>query len=132
MLRRSYVQKVICSEGPMSDGLLFRRSYVRKVLSSESPVGLFRRSLFRRFYIATHCHLSVSGIETFFLSQFISRFFYFLHNFIIHFFLGYTRMSSEDLRSSPTSQILEIRMNPSPDVQKLRRHAYAFCAASFL
>ena len=130
MLRRSYVQKVICSEGPMSDGLLFRRSYVRKVLSSESPVGLLRRSLFRRSYIATHFHLS--GIETFFLSQFISRFFYFLHNFIIHFFLEYTRMSSEDLRSSPSSQILEIQTNPSPDVQKLRRHAYAFCAASFL
>ena len=39
MLRRSYVQKVLCSEGP-----LFRRSYVQKVLCSEG-------SIFRRFYI---------------------------------------------------------------------------------
>ena len=36
MFRRSYVQKVLCSEGP-----LFRRSYVQKVLYST----------FRRFYV---------------------------------------------------------------------------------
>ena len=30
MFRRSYVQKVLCSEGPM-----FRRFYVQKVLCSE-------------------------------------------------------------------------------------------------
>ena len=99
-VRRSYVQKVpcsenICSEGPMSDGLLFRRSYDWKVLSSQGPV--FRRSLFRRCNIVTHFHLSVSGIETFFfISVHFTFLFYFLHNFIIHFFLGYTRMSSED------------------------------------
>ena len=39
MFRRSYVQKVLCSEGP-----LFRRSYVQKVLCSEG-------SIFRRFYV---------------------------------------------------------------------------------
>ena len=39
MFRRSYVQKVRCSEGSM-----FRRSFVQKVLCSES-------SIFRRFYI---------------------------------------------------------------------------------
>ena len=39
MFRRSYVQKVLCSEGP-----LFRRSYVQKVLCSGG-------SIFRRFYV---------------------------------------------------------------------------------
>ena len=39
MFRRSYVQKVLCSEGSM-----FRRSFVQKVLCSEG-------SMFRRFYI---------------------------------------------------------------------------------
>ena len=39
MFRRSYVQKVLCSEGP-----LFTRSYVQKVLCSEG-------SIFRRFYV---------------------------------------------------------------------------------
>ena len=39
MFRRSYVQKVLCSEGP-----LFRRSYVQKALCSEG-------SIFRRFYV---------------------------------------------------------------------------------
>ena len=39
MFRRSYIQKVLCSEGP-----LFRRSYVQKVLCSEG-------SIFRRFYV---------------------------------------------------------------------------------
>ena len=34
-----YVQKVLCSEGPM-----FRRFYVQKVLCSEGP-------MFRRFYV---------------------------------------------------------------------------------
>ena len=37
--RRSYVQKVLCSEGS-----LFRRFYVQKVLCSEG-------SIFRRFYV---------------------------------------------------------------------------------
>ena len=39
MFRRSYAQKVLCSEGP-----LFRRSYVQKVLCSEG-------SIFRRFHV---------------------------------------------------------------------------------
>ena len=39
MFRRSYVQKVLSSEGR-----LFRRSYVQKVLCSEG-------SIFRRFYV---------------------------------------------------------------------------------
>ena len=39
MFRRSFVQKVLSSEGP-----LFRRSYVQKVLYSEG-------SIFRRFYV---------------------------------------------------------------------------------
>ena len=39
MFRRFYVQKVLCSEGPM-----FRRFYVQKVLYSEG-------SMLRRFYV---------------------------------------------------------------------------------
>ena len=39
MFRRSYVQKVLCSAGP-----LFGRFYVQKVLCSECPI-------FRRFYV---------------------------------------------------------------------------------
>ena len=39
MFKRSYVQKVLCSEGP-----LFRRSYVQNVLCSEG-------SIFRSFYV---------------------------------------------------------------------------------
>ena len=41
MFRRFYIQKVLCSEGSM-----FRRSYIQKVLYSESPV--FRKKLFKR------------------------------------------------------------------------------------
>ena len=48
MFRRSYVQKVLCSEGSMSrrslvqkvlfsEGSMFRRSYVLKVLCPEGP-----------------------------------------------------------------------------------------------
>ena len=49
MFRRFYVQKVLCTEGPM-----FRRFYVQKVLYSEG--SMFRRSyaqkyLFRRSYV---------------------------------------------------------------------------------
>ena len=60
-----YVQKVLCSEGPMfrrfyvqkvlcSEGSMFRRFYVQKVLYSEG--SMFRRSyvqkyLFRRSYV---------------------------------------------------------------------------------
>ena len=44
MFRRFYIQKVLCSEGSM-----FRRSYIQKVLYSESPV--FRKKLFKRSYI---------------------------------------------------------------------------------
>ena len=49
MVRKFYVQKVFCSEGPM-----FRRFYVQKVLSSEG--SMLRRSyvqkyLFRRSYV---------------------------------------------------------------------------------
>ena len=49
MFRRSYVQKVLCSEGSMfrrsfvqkvlcSEGSMFRRSYIQKVLCSEGPM----------------------------------------------------------------------------------------------
>ena len=38
-----YVQKVLCSEGPMFRKYLFERFYVQKVLYSEGP-------MFRRFY----------------------------------------------------------------------------------
>ena len=44
MFRRFYIQKVLCSEGPM-----FRRSYIQKVLFSEGP--MFRKYLFKRSYI---------------------------------------------------------------------------------
>ena len=125
--RRSYIHKVLCSEGHMlyvqkifvqkvlcSDGLLFRRSYVWKVLCSEGPV--FRRSLFRRPYVGTHFHLSVSarnivlldslvsGMKHFFISVNFTFLFHFLHNCIIHFFLRYTRLRCED----PTFSELQI------------------------
>ena len=53
MFRRSYVQKVLCSEGP-----LFRRSYVQKVLCSEvlcSEGPMFRNicsegPMFRKYW----------------------------------------------------------------------------------
>ena len=134
MFRRSYVQKVLCSENICSETLLFRRSYVWKVLYSEGPV--FRRSLFRRAYVGTHSHLSFSGIKTFFISVHFTFLFHFLHNFIIHFFLGYTLLTSENPTVSKLQiskfPSLKIRTNSSSDVQKLRRHAYALCAASFL
>ena len=44
MFRRSYIQKVLCSEGSM-----FRRSYIQKVLCSEGPV--FRKKMFKRSYV---------------------------------------------------------------------------------
>ena len=74
--RRSYTQKVLCS-----DGLLFRRCYVWKVLCSEGPV--FRRYLFKRCYVGTHFHLSVSGMKHFF---YLSLFHVFLISFIILLF----------------------------------------------
>ena len=90
-------REVACSASDRlcSDGLLFRRCYVWKVLCSEGPV--FRRSLsLFRSYVRTLFHLSVSGIKHFFISVHFAFLFYFLHNSIIHFFSGYTRMSSED------------------------------------
>ena len=44
MFRRFYIQKVLCSEGSM-----FRRSYIQKVLCSEGPI--FRKKLFKWSYI---------------------------------------------------------------------------------
>ena len=38
MFRRSYVQKVLCSENICSKGPIFRRFYVQKVLCSEGPI----------------------------------------------------------------------------------------------
>ena len=38
MFRRFYVQKVLCSEGPMFRKYLFKRSYIQKVLGSEGPI----------------------------------------------------------------------------------------------
>ena len=49
MFGRSYVQKVLCSEGP-----LFRRSFVQKVLCSEG-------SIFRRFYVQKVLCLESTG-----------------------------------------------------------------------
>ena len=53
MFRRSYIQKVLCSESPMFRKYLFRRSYVQMVSYSEDP--MFRKSyvqkyLFKRSY----------------------------------------------------------------------------------
>ena len=84
--RSSYIQKVLCSEGPMFRKYLFRKSYVQMVFYSEGP--MFGRSYIQkvvysedlcssgRSYVGTHFHLSFSCIKTFFLSQFISRFFF--------------------------------------------------------
>ena len=86
-LRKFYVQMVFYSEGAM-----FERCYVQKVLYSEDlcseGVMLEHISIFQ---------FQVKNI--FFIPVHFTFLFYFLHNFIIHFFLGYTRMSSED----PTS-----------------------------
>ena len=57
MYRRSYIQKVLCSEGPMFRKYLFRRSFVQMVSYSKDP--MFRKSyvqkklfyMFRRSYI---------------------------------------------------------------------------------
>ena len=71
MFRRFYVQKVLCSEGP-----IFRRSYVQKVLCSEnicskgsicSEGPIFRyiqKVLYSEnslFDVGKNLHLSVSG-----------------------------------------------------------------------
>ena len=37
LFKRFYVQKVLCSEGPMFRKKLFKRSYIQKVLCSEGP-----------------------------------------------------------------------------------------------
>ena len=134
MFRRSYVQKIFVQKVLCSGGILFRKCYVWKVLCPEGPV--FRISLFRRAYVGTHFHLSVSGIKHFFISVHFTFLFYLPHNFIIHFFLGYTRMSSED----PTFSKLKISKIPkffgNPNEPKLRcsearRHAYAFLRCVF-
>ena len=38
MFRRSHIQKVLCSEGPMFRKYLFRKSFVQMVLYSEGPI----------------------------------------------------------------------------------------------
>ena len=78
-----------------------------------------QKILFRSSYAGTHFHLSFSGIKTFFLSQFISRFFFI--SFIILLFTSSwdTRKwvskirRSRNFRSSSSSHNLEIRTNPS-------------------
>ena len=49
MFRRSYVQKVLCSENIYSKGSMFRKIYIQKILCSEGPI--FRKYLFKRSYI---------------------------------------------------------------------------------
>ena len=60
IFRRSYVQRVLCSENICSEGPMFKRSHIQKILCSESPMfrnicsegPILRRSyMFRRSYI---------------------------------------------------------------------------------
>ena len=58
MFRRFYIQKVLCSEGPM-----FRRSYIQKVLCSEGPIFRYiQKVLYSEhslFYVGKNLHLSM-------------------------------------------------------------------------
>ena len=65
MFRRSYIQKVLCSEGPMFRKYLFKRSYIQKVLCSEGPIFRYiQKVLYSEnslFDVGKNLHLSVSG-----------------------------------------------------------------------
>ena len=65
MFRRSYVQKVLYSEGPMFRKYLFKRSYIQKVLCSEGPIFRYiQKVLYSEnslFYVGKNVHFSVSS-----------------------------------------------------------------------
>ena len=112
IFRSSYVQKVLCSEGPMCRKYLFRRSCSDvKVLCSEG--SMFRKNslqgpIFKRSRVPKVVCSERLVVELFlsfrlrykniFISLHFPFPFYLLHdhdNFIIHFFLEYTRMSCD-------------------------------------
>ena len=59
IFRRSYIQKVLCSEK------LFKRSYNQKVLCSQGPIFRYIQKILYSenslFYVRKDLHLSVSG-----------------------------------------------------------------------
>ena len=75
LVKRSYVQKVLCSEGPifrrfyvqkvLCSEKMAKRSYIQKVLCSEGPILRYiQKVLYSEnslFYVGTNLHLPVSG-----------------------------------------------------------------------
>ena len=65
MFRRSYVQKVIYSEGHMLRKHLLEISYIKKVLCSEGRIFRYNQKVLYSenylFYVGKNLHLSVSG-----------------------------------------------------------------------
>ena len=65
MFRRPYIQKVICSEGPIFRKKMFKRSYIQKVLCSEGSIFRYiQKVLYSEnslFHVGKKLHLSVSG-----------------------------------------------------------------------
>ena len=110
--RSSYIQKVLCSEGPMFRKYLFRWSFIQKVLCLEGSI--FKRSCIQKIFVQkvlcwnTFPSFSFMYKNIFFISVHFTLLFHFLHDFIIHFFLGYTLLSSED----PTFSELQISKFP--------------------
>ena len=49
IFRRSYVQKLLCSENICSESSMFRWSFIRKVLCLEGPI--FRRSCIQKIFV---------------------------------------------------------------------------------
>ena len=76
--RWSFIQKVLCLEGP-----IFRRSCIQKMVVEKV------------LYCNTFPSFSFRYRNIFFIPFHFTFLFYFLHSCIIHFFLGYTRMNSE-------------------------------------
>ena len=66
LFKRFYVQKVLCSEGPMFRKFFFKRSYIQKVLCSEGPIFRYIEKVLcsenSLFYVGKNFHFSVSGI----------------------------------------------------------------------
>ena len=112
IFRRSYVQKALCSENICSEGSMFRWYFIHKVICLEGHI--FRRSCIQKIFVQkvlfwnTFPSFSFRYKNIFFILVHFTLLFYFLHNFIINFFLGYTRMRFED----PTFSELQISKFP--------------------
>ena len=148
MFRWSHIQKILCSESPMfinicSEGPMLRRSfmfrrsnvqkylfgrfYIQKVLCSEYPI--FRRSFVQKVL----CWNTFPSFS--FRYKNISRFFfYFLHNFIIHFFyIHASEFQSYDVLGTLNYEIPQVPGTWKPRTQgpKFCRHAWRFALCLF-